>query len=94
MQVTRTYIGEPGRYYPELAVTPAKGDEVTFADVDQVPDDGRWKVPAKKSAAAKRAAKRAAKSKAAAAADAGGAADEQPDPDAAVAPDEHTDEES
>jgi hypothetical protein len=54
MKVTRTYAGEPGRYYPELGVQPDKGDTVTFDSADQVPDDGLWKAPAAKRRAAAR----------------------------------------
>jgi len=88
MAVTRTYVGEPDRYFPELGVTPTKGDEVTFDSVDQVPDDGRWKVPPKKRAAAKRAAKAKAKLTQPIAA----GQNDTPTPDAAAAPAEHTEE--
>lgn len=34
-----TYSGDDGRYYPELGLTVANGDQV---ELDQAPDDGRF----------------------------------------------------
>lgn len=34
-----TYVGDDGRYYPDLGVTANAGDVVEF---DEAPADGRW----------------------------------------------------
>lgn len=36
---TFTYVGESGRYYPDLKLAPNPGD---IADLSACPDDGRW----------------------------------------------------
>lgn len=37
-----TYTGEPGRYYPTLAVTPVPGETYPL---ERKPRDGRWQTP-------------------------------------------------
>ena len=39
---TYTYAGDPGRYYPSLALTVNPGDT---ADLDANPGDGHWTPP-------------------------------------------------